>query len=45
MEPARLFESPDTDHWHVDIVFPNDLDAIVNLLNDVRAHAAPGGAA
>lgn len=42
MEPARLFESPYTDHGHVDIVFPNDLDAIVDILNDVKAHAVPG---
>jgi type I restriction enzyme R subunit len=41
MEPARLFESPYTDHGHVDVIFPNDVEVIVDILRDVKAHAVP----
>ena len=41
MEPARLYESPYVDHGHVDIVFPKDVEAIVEILRDVNAHAVP----
>ena len=37
MEPARLFESPYTDHGHVDV--------IVDILRDVNQNAIPSGAA
>ncbi len=39
MEPARLFESPYTDHGHVDVIFPHDVEVIVDILRDVKAHA------
>jgi len=45
MEPARLYESPYLDHGHVDVIFPNDFEVIVDILRDVNAHAVPGGAA
>lgn len=48
MEPKRLFESPYTDHAPTgpDDVFDDaDVDRIVNILNEVRAHAIPVGAA
>ncbi|HCB02797.1 MAG TPA: restriction endonuclease subunit R, partial [Nocardioides bacterium] len=45
MEPARLYESPYVDHGHVDVIFPNDFEVIVDILRDVNAHAVPGGAA
>ncbi|MDN5745952.1 MAG: DEAD/DEAH box helicase family protein, partial [Nocardioidaceae bacterium] len=45
MEPARLYESPYVDHGHVDVIFPTDFEAIVDILRDVNAHAVPGGAA
>ena len=45
MEPARLFESPYTDHGHVDVIFPQDVDVIVEILRDVHRHALPSGAA
>lgn len=45
MEPARLFESPYTDHGHVDVIFPKDIDVIVDILRDVKRHALPSGAA
>jgi type I restriction enzyme R subunit len=41
MEPARLYESPYTDHGHVDVIFPNDVEVIVDILRDVKAHAVP----
>jgi type I restriction enzyme R subunit len=41
MEPARLFESPYTNHGHVDVIFPNDVEVIVDILRDVKAHAVP----
>ena len=41
MEPARLFESPYTDYGRVDVIFPNDLEVIVDILRDVKARALP----
>jgi type I restriction enzyme R subunit len=41
MEPARLYESPYTDHGHVDLIFPDDVEVIVDILNDVKQHAVP----
>ncbi len=41
MEPARLYESPYTDHGHVDVIFPEDVDVIVDILRDVKQHALP----
>jgi len=41
MAPTRLFESPYTDHGHVDVIFPNDVEVIVDILRDVTAHAVP----
>jgi type I restriction enzyme R subunit len=43
MEPARLYESPYTDYGHVDIVFPNDCEVIVEILRDVKQHALTTG--
>jgi type I restriction enzyme, R subunit len=45
MKPARLFESPYTDHGHVDVIFPQDIDVIVDILRDVNRNALPTGAA
>lgn len=45
MQPARLFESPYTDHGHVDVIFPDDVEVIVDILRDVNHHAMPSGAA
>ncbi len=49
MEPARLFESPYVDQaaTRLDLIFEDrsDADGIVSLLNEVRAHALPSGAA
>ncbi len=45
MEPARLFESPYTDHGHVDVIFPQDVEVIVEILRDVNRNALPAGAA
>ena len=48
MEPSRLYESPYTDHAPTgpDYVFPDaQVDDIVSILRDVKAHAIPGGAA
>lgn len=45
MEPARLYESPYVDHGHVDVIFPNDYDTIVEILRDVNTHAVPISAA
>ncbi|MFC9519191.1 DEAD/DEAH box helicase family protein [Nocardiaceae bacterium NPDC056970] len=48
MEPGRLFESPYTDHAPTgpDHFFPDaDVDNIVDILNDVKTHAQPAGAA
>jgi type I restriction enzyme R subunit len=39
MEPGRLFESPYTDHGQVDVVFPNDVTVIMDLLRDVNRTA------
>jgi len=44
MEPARLYESPYTDHTPTgpESVFPDaDVDNIVHILNTVKANAAP----
>jgi type I restriction enzyme R subunit len=41
MEPGRLYESPDTDLGHVDMVFPDDFHGIVRVLRDVKANAVP----
>lgn len=41
MEPARLYESPYTDHGHVDVIFPEDFHVIVDILGCVKQHAAP----
>jgi hypothetical protein len=30
-----------TDHGHVDVIFPNDFEVIVNILRVVKAHALP----
>lgn len=45
MDPARLYESPYTDHGHVDMIFPDDVEVIVDILRDVKQHAMPLGAA
>lgn len=48
VEPARLYESPYTDHAPTgpDHVFPDaDVENIVEILNTVRANAAPTDAA
>lgn len=48
VEPRRLFESPYTDHAPTgpDFVFSgSDIDAIVEILEDVKARAVPSGAA
>jgi type I restriction enzyme R subunit len=45
MEPARLYESPYVDHGHVDVIFPDDFEVIVEILRDVNTHAVPIGAA
>ncbi|HET7325722.1 MAG TPA: type I restriction-modification enzyme R subunit C-terminal domain-containing protein, partial [Nocardioidaceae bacterium] len=45
MEARRLYESPFTDHapQGPDVIFPDeDVEAIIAILDDVRAHAAPG---
>lgn len=45
VEPARLYESPYTDHAPTgpDTVFTeHDVDTIVAILNTVKANAAPG---
>ena len=44
MDPARLYESPYTDHAPTgpDYLFPDaDVDAIVDILREVKAHASP----
>ncbi|CAN5214524.1 hypothetical protein BH24ACT12_BH24ACT12_28690 [soil metagenome] len=44
MDPGRLFESPYTDHAPTgpDFFFPDaDVDVIVQILHDVKAHAVP----
>lgn len=48
MEPARLFESPYTDHAPTgpDFYFPDDdIDVIVEILDGIKRHAAPVDAA
>lgn len=45
MEPARLYESPYTDHGHIDLIFPNDVEVIVDILREVKQHAIATGAA
>lgn len=48
VEPARLYESPYIDHAPTgpDTVFPEaDVDNIVQILNTVRANAAPADGA
>ena len=48
MEPARLFESPYTDHAPVGpgSYFPDaDVDAIVEILDDIKERAVPREAA
>ncbi|GAB3580673.1 DEAD/DEAH box helicase family protein [Calidifontibacter terrae] len=44
MEPARLYESPYLDRGHVDAVFPEDYEVIVEILREVNAHSLPAGA-
>jgi type I restriction enzyme R subunit len=39
MDPRRLFESPYTDHGQVDVVFPNDVSVIVDLLREINRTA------
>ncbi len=39
MEPSRLYESPYIDHGHLDVIFPQDVGMIVEILRDVKAHA------
>jgi type I restriction enzyme R subunit len=44
MEPTRLYESPYTDRAPTgpDFIFPNDdVEVIVDILHDVKAHALP----
>ena len=44
MEPARLYESPFTDHapQGPDMIFTEDeVDGIVAILDEVRDHALP----
>ncbi|WP_435771806.1 DEAD/DEAH box helicase family protein [Nocardioides sp. SYSU DS0651] len=44
VEPGRLYESPYTDHAPTgpDFVFPEaEVDVLVDILNDVKAHALP----
>jgi type I restriction enzyme, R subunit len=41
MEPARLYESPYTDHGHVDVIFPEDVEVIFEILRDIQRHAVP----
>ena len=38
-------QSPFTDHGHADVIFPKDIDLIVDILHDVNRHALPSGAA
>jgi hypothetical protein len=45
VKPARLYESPYTDHGHVDVIFPDDFEAIVDILRDVRQNVLPSDAA
>ena len=45
MEPARLYESPYIDHGHVDVIFPDDVEVLVDTLRGVNAHAQVSGAA
>ncbi len=45
MDPARLFESPYTDHGHADAMFPEDVDVLVEILRDVNRRALPVDAA
>ncbi len=45
MEPARLYESPYIDHGHVDVIFPDDVEVIVDILRDVKQRAIPTAAA
>jgi type I restriction enzyme R subunit len=48
IESRRLFESPYTDHAPTgpDYIFPNpEVEVIVEILNDVKEHAVPSGAA
>jgi type I restriction enzyme R subunit len=47
MEPARLYESPYTDHTPgPEAMFADaDVDSIVDILNTVKANALPTGGA
>ena len=48
MEPARLFESPYTDHAPTgpDYFFPDaDVEVIVEILHEIKDHARPTGVA
>ena len=45
MEPARLYESPYVDHGHVDVIFADDVEVLVDTLRGVNAHALVSGAA
>ena len=38
MDPSRLYESPYIDHGHLDVIFPQDVGMIVEILRDVKAH-------
>lgn len=45
MEPRRLYESPYTDHGHLDVIFPEQVGTIVAILREVKAHALPADVA
>lgn len=47
MEAARLYESPFSDYAPTgpDMVFPDDIDNIINILKTVKDHAVPAGGA
>jgi type I restriction enzyme, R subunit len=39
MDPSRLYESPYIDLGHLDVIFPQEVGVIVEILRDVKAHA------
>ncbi|GAB3706475.1 DEAD/DEAH box helicase family protein [Mariniluteicoccus flavus] len=45
MDPTRLYEAPYVDHGHVDVIFPDEFNGLVEVLRSVNAHAEPSGAA
>ncbi|WP_245542937.1 type I restriction-modification enzyme R subunit C-terminal domain-containing protein [Ruania albidiflava] len=47
MEPGRLYESPFTDHAPTgpDFLFPDAVENLVTIIDEVRANAAPAGVA